>query len=206
MRSNLDLLIEAFDCKIVDVNHYCQDCSKGCEEVIPTYNCEKQMNIQNIEKILEEFKNANNIANTTIMLLIDEIKRENDLKVGEPTAGSVILDYKKLSKKEQRRVFTSCFGLDKIGDSIDAKLILVSLIVSTYLAMKKKDSSKTIRDAINMLVEGCPNKIPEEYLDKLEVICDEFAYGVTAGNTFGLKNISEIKAKVHEILANVLPF
>jgi hypothetical protein len=54
MNEKLKLLIDAFDCEIVEMNHYCENCGKSCEEVIPTFNCKEQMKTSNIEKILEE--------------------------------------------------------------------------------------------------------------------------------------------------------
>jgi hypothetical protein len=208
MNEKLKLLIDAFDCEIVEVNHYCENCGKSCEEVIPTFNCKEQMTTSNIEKILEEFRNANNIQNNAIALVLDELKRDNQVdtsKMPENSPTKVITDYQNLSLEDKKRVYNTLFGLGSFGDKIDPKLMLVSFVVSTLCVMKKQDETKTMRDAINLLTEGS-QFASEKYKETLEIVCEDFAFGVHIGNTFGLKTLKEVKDKVHEILGQNLPF
>jgi hypothetical protein len=208
MNEKLKLLIDAFDCEIVEVNHYCENCGKSCEEVIPTFNCTEQMKTSNIEKILEEFRNANNIQNNAIALVLDELKRDNQVDTSnmpENSPTKVITDYQNLSLEDKKRVYNTLFGLGSFGDKIDPKLMLVSFVVSTLCVMKKQDETKTMRDAINLLTEGS-QFASEKFKETLEVVCEDFAFGVHIGNTFGLKTLKEVKEKVHEILGQNLPF
>ena len=202
--SKLKPLIDAFGLEFVneeDVNVYCENCNKECKELIETFNCNEQMNNANLEKILTEFQNCNNLINNTITVLIDEMKRDTN---GEQTVNTVINSFNSLSKKDQGVVFRRLFGLDNLGSKVDSKLLLLSFIVSTHILLKKKDPNSTIRKAIDLLVDH-PNA-KDDYKDKLEFMAEEFAYGVEEGNTFGLKNVSEVKQKVNEIISHLLPF
>ena len=104
------------------------------------------------------------------------------------------------------------YGLGYLGDKIDNKLILISLICSFTLMVRKQNPSVTVMDCIKKLTdyESLPMNIKSSHVGKfyenLAIVCESFMYGVTEGNTFGLKNGLELKNKVTEIINNQVPF
>ncbi len=104
------------------------------------------------------------------------------------------------------------FGLGMLGDKIDNKLILVSLICSFVLAARKKDKNITVLDCVKKLTDYESLTMDDKvngigkYYENLAIICESFLYGVSEGNTFGLKSAADLKAKVKDILSNYTPF
>ena len=125
-----------------------------------------------------------------------------------PDAASVIKDYRSLTPEERVAVFQTLFSLGNYGEAIDNKLILISLIGSITLAMKKKNPEADPYMAIDKLIDlkALNNGITEEYKEILALYVGEFLGGVKTGNTFGIKSAADIKAKINEILQQYIPF
>lgn len=126
-------------------------------------------------------------------------------------ADSIATAYRNLPIEEKKKVYNKLFSLDQLGPIIDNKLILISLIVSFVLAARKNQPELTVLDGIKRLVEvnmvnSYLQSHMDEYLEKLAIIVEDYMVGVNKGNTFGIKTAAELKAKVNELLNNLMPF
>lgn len=201
------------------MNHLCQSCPKDCEEVIPTYNCKYQMENEKRELLVEflnEFKNVHATMYHNIDNIIEELKNapQQQVLVQQPRVANmatVISDFEQLSFTDKRTVYHSLFSLGHIGDAIDNKLILISLIGSFYIKAKEKSPEITVLDAVNKLIDDTSLVTDnfshiQAYKEKIAILVEDFVYGVNKGNTFGIKNAAELRVKVNEIVKQQLPF
>lgn len=202
------------------MNHYCQNCPNLCEEIIPTYNCEFQMNNTKVlVELLKTYKEAHSTMYYSMDAIIEELSKQVDQEPiapqvvtikPEPSVEGILSDYKQLSFNDKRLVFNKLFNLGFMGDSIDNKLILISLIGSFYLKAKEKNPSMTMLEAVKTLVdeESLPTDIKEkeQLIDSLAILTEEFVGNVQKGNTFGIKNAKDLKDKVNEIIKSRVPF
>lgn len=197
------------------MNNLCYNCKEQCEEIIPTFNCKFQKMSENdktelLIEFLNEFKNVHSTMYHNIDNIIEELKQRKEVIQRPVNVSTVIEDYQNLSFDDKKLVYNKMFSLGFLGESIDNKLILVSLIGSFYLAAKTKSPELTITQAIDKLVDadklGLDYKEIQANKEKLALIVEDFLYGVNKGNTFGLKNATELRTKVNEILAQRVPF
>lgn len=180
------------------MNNYCLSCKNSCEEVIPTFNCK----FQNMDKneVLSDWMRLNIQLQEQNQKVIELLKQEPEL------------NNKDMTFQDKQVVYDKEFSLGFLGDKIDNKLILISLICSFVLMARKKDSSLTVLDCVKKLTDyeqlASVDKfgIDGKFYESLAVICESFLYGVTEGNTFGIKNAKDLKDKVKEILSNRVPF
>lgn len=191
------------------MNDYCHNCSKQCDELIPTYNCEFQMNEVNkglLINALEELKASHSLIEKSATTMLNVLKSDQNkvtnfnLNIGALPFNNRCVEYQKE------------FGLGNLGIKIDNKLILVSLICSFVLAARKKNPAISVLDCVKTLtdyetlLEDDPIGEIRKYYENLAILCESFLYGVEEGNTFGLKNAKDLKNKVAEILSTRLPF
>lgn len=94
------------------------------------------------------------------------------------------------------------YSLGYMGSDINSKFAVISLIgYLTYLC-RKKNPIVTYYQVVKKIAG---QSLPEDALQGLAVVCEDFAYGCMQFPTFGLKG-KEIPTKVREILLNSLPF
>lgn len=194
------------------MNEFCYLCNKLCEEVIPTYNCKFQMEEKNelLVECLNEFKNAHATMYHNVDAIIEALKNCKPEVITETKY--IAQSVNDLSFNERGAEYERTFGLGNLGEKIDNKLILISLICSFVLAARKKDPNIKVIDCVKKLTDyeslSMNDRTGEtgKYYENLAIVCDSFLYGVTEGNTFGLKSAVDLKTKVMEILAQRQPF
>lgn len=197
------------------MTNLCHYCPNLCEEIIPTYNCKFQMEGDKKELLIEflsEFKKVHATMDRNVDAIIEELSNSKTEVVKEVETKYVMQDIGDLPFLERGAAYEREFGLGQLGEKIDNKLILVSLICSFVLAARKKDPNITVLDCVKKLTDyeslAMNDRVGEtgRYYENLAIICDSFLYGVSEGNTFGLKSAADLKAKVKEILSNYTPF
>lgn len=158
----------------------------------------------NKEEILNHLCDASHLldnAKDIFEILTKELKTEQPVVKIEP-----------LTRTERGAYYEKEYGLGNLGTKIDNKLILVSLICSFTLMARAQNPSMTVMEVIKKLTNyetiAMDDKYGEEgkFYENLAITCESFMYGVTEGNTFGLKTGKEVRDKVIEIISNRLPF
>lgn len=161
-------------------------------------------------EFLNEFKNVHATMYHNVDAIINELGNSKPEIVKE--IQYVPQNIGDLEFNERGAAYEREFGLGQLGEKIDNKLILVSLICSFVLAARKKDPNITVLDCVKKLTDyeslAMNDRVGEtgRYYENLAIICDSFLYGVSEGNTFGLKSATDLKAKVKDILSNYMPF
>lgn len=117
------------------------------------------------------------------------------------------------SNFEERVVeYETTYGLGKLGEKIDNKLCLISLICSFVLIARKNNPNVTVLECVKKLTDYesldyvSKNDELVKFYENLAIVSESFLYGVSEGNTFGLKNAKEVKDKILEIINTRLPF
>ena len=166
------------------------------------------MEEKTIEQLQEEYLNLVESQRALEMKMLEKImEQSNKIKKVE-----VPINYKSLPYTDRGALYGKYFGLGFLGNKIDDKLILISLICSFVLAARKKDPTITVLDCVKKLTDYETLSFQERaygegnFYENLAIVCEDFIYGIDTGNTFGLKNAVELKAKVKEILHNRVPF
>lgn len=192
------------------MNDFCNNCKNSCEEVIPTFNCKFQM--EEKKELLIEFLNEFKNVHATMYHNVDAIINELSNTKPEIVREVLTRDIGDLEFNERGAAYEREFGLGNLGSKIDNKLILVSLICSFVLAARKKDPAVTVLDCVKKLTDYESLSMTDKtgmigkYYENLAIICESFLYGVSEGNTFGLKTAADLKLKVNDILSTRVPF
>lgn len=192
------------------MNEFCSTCKNSCEELIPTYQCNEQMNKKGLTEILEELKNVHSVLYYNMDDLIKEVNSEVSEVKNNPTIDSVVTDFHKLSFEDKKHAFKKMVTLGNMGENIESKVFLITLITTFYVEIKKKSPEKTITDVVNFLVEEQSlinlQSEKERVKESLILLCEEFAIGSSKGNTFGLKGTEALKTKINELVQQIIPF
>lgn len=101
-----------------------------------------------------------------------------------------------------KRLYNETFSLRYLGNDISSKFALISLIAYIVTKLKEKKPNVTYYQVIYKIANGI---VPQDCIELLSIICEDFAYGCTEFPTFGLKD-SEIPNKIKEILLQWVPF
>lgn len=110
---------------------------------------------------------------------------------------------KNLTYQEKAKIYNENFSLGYINSDINEKLALIALIGYTVMKIKKKTPTATYLQVVYKIASGMC--IPEDFLDTIAVIAEDFSYGCTNFPTFGLKD-KEIIPKIKDILNKYVPF
>lgn len=103
--------------------------------------------------------------------------------------------------EEIKEFYNKYFSLNFFGTDISNKFALISLIC--YLVFKLRPKSPKITPLL--LLNKINNKVPDNIIQALAIMCENFGYGCTEFPTFGIKD-KEIPAKIKELLDNYIPF
>lgn len=102
----------------------------------------------------------------------------------------------------KQAVYKKYFSLNYLGNDISNKFALISLVCHLTRLIRKKKSSWTYLQTIQLLNKKC---ISSEQEESLAIICEDFAYGCTEFITFGLKD-ADVPSKIQELLTMHIPF
>jgi len=118
----------------------------------------------------------------------------------------------KLDYIEKQKVYSRLFGLGCMGDeSLDTKIVLISLIAITWFKLKEKNSKITPLEILIKITGETKDTIkgPSFYykvLENLSILTEDLCYGHKTASTCGLKSSQEIITKIKETLNTWTPF
>lgn len=104
---------------------------------------------------------------------------------------------------ELRRFYKEHFSIGYLGDSLENKLALISLICYVTYKARLKKPDVTYYQIIMKVTNGMG--LTEDAIKALAIICEDFGYMCKDFPIFGLKG-NDVIVKIREILANWLPF
>lgn len=110
---------------------------------------------------------------------------------------------KKLTFKEKAAFYNEHFSIGYINSDINEKLALISLIGYAVKKVREKNPDATFCQVVYKIASGMG--IPEDFLDTISIIAEDFSYGCTDFPKFGLKD-KEIIPKIKEIFNKYVPF
>lgn len=110
------------------------------------------------------------------------------------------------SYEDLKNIYNRYFTLSGIDGDIDNKFALISLICLLTNASKKKHPNASCYQIIMKVLESSNNSMPDDYINGLSIVCEDFMKGSTKFNACGLKTASEMIVKINEILNKWLPF
>lgn len=113
-----------------------------------------------------------------------------------------------LKFKEKRDYFFSNYSLGALSsNSINEKLILISLLSFVYFKMKEKTPTVTVLDVLKSITKQKPdNSSYYQMIESLAIVVEDLCYGSSIADNCGLKSSQEIINKIKEILGQWLPF
>lgn len=109
----------------------------------------------------------------------------------------------KLSYKQLAQLYNKYFSLGNLGGNINLKFALISLLGNIVTQLKKKNPDVTYYEILNKIATG--TGAPDEFIQVVAIIAEDFAYNCTDFPTFDLKP-KEMITKIKEILNMYLPF
>lgn len=105
--------------------------------------------------------------------------------------------------EELNNFYKEHFSIGFLGDSLDNKLALISLICYVTYKAKLKKPDVTYYQVIMKITNG--QGLTEDVVKALAIICEDFGYMCKEFSTFGLKG-NDVVLKIRELLNNWLPF
>lgn len=104
--------------------------------------------------------------------------------------------------EEMQRMYSKYFSLGYLNTDINTKFALISLTcyLKQKLSLKKPDITH-----YQIIKKIMGDRIPEDFIKGLAVICSDFGYCCTEFPTFGLED-RQIPEKIKEILLKWIPF
>lgn len=108
-----------------------------------------------------------------------------------------------MTYKELKGFYEDYFVIGHLNVDITEKFALIALICHVVKGLKRKKPDVTYYKVVYKLCEN--SGFPEEFINGLAIICEDFAKGSKEFPTFNLKG-KEITAKIREILNSYLPF
>lgn len=103
--------------------------------------------------------------------------------------------------KEIKEFYDKYFSLKFFGSDINNKFALISLICYLVYKMHPKNPKITPLALLNKI----NSNVPDNIIQALAIMCENFGYGCTEFPTFGIED-KKIPAKIKELLKNYVPF
>lgn len=104
--------------------------------------------------------------------------------------------------KELQSFYSTYFSIGYLGKDFNTRVALIALICHVTEKLRKKYPNITHYKVIKKIIE---DKVPNQFIVGLSIICYNFSYGCTEFPTFGLQD-KEIPRKIKSILLEWLPF
>lgn len=113
-----------------------------------------------------------------------------------------------MSYQEKNEVFSKVFSLGTFSsDTVNDKVILISLTSLLYIKMKAKKQSVTpLQILMKISEQKADNSIFYQMLETLSVLVEEFSFQCKTASPYGLKTTQEIINKIKELLSAWIPF
>lgn len=124
------------------------------------------------------------------------------------STNNIINTLQNMNYEEKADVYSYIYSLGTFSsDTVNDKIILVSLISLLYIKMKTKNSKVTPLQIILKITGQKPdNSIYYQMLETLAIIVEEFSFNCKTASPYGLKTSKEIINKINEILSAWIPF
>ena len=107
--------------------------------------------------------------------------------------------------KEQRDLYHDNFSLHFLGNDINNKFALISLVAYLVYKLRPKNPDVTEWSVLCKINGAGPTSIPDDILKRRAIICEDFGDGCTSFPTFGIAE-KDIPAKIKELLEKYVPF
>lgn len=112
------------------------------------------------------------------------------------------LDYEK-----RKSVYSRLFGLGVFeGESLDSKLVLISLVAITWLKLKEKNPKIVPLEILEKVTSELKGTLYHKVLEDLSILVEDLCYGHRTASSCGLKSSQEIINKIKETLNTWTPF
>lgn len=109
-----------------------------------------------------------------------------------------------LTYEEKKDIYRDNFTLGYLGNDINKKFTLLSLVcLVTYLA-KQKDPDATPYSMLKKINKG-DTTLPDSFIHAIAIQCEDLMYGCESFPTFGVPN-KEIISTIKKLLNEYLPF
>lgn len=106
---------------------------------------------------------------------------------------------------ELKDIYYRYFSLRGIAGEIDNKFALISLIGFLTHQARMKTPDATCYQVIRKVTDGKLN-LPDELINGLAIVCEDFMAGSTKYNACGCKSAKEMIDQINVILEKWLPF
>lgn len=112
-----------------------------------------------------------------------------------------------LDYTDKKDVFSRNYSLDVIGDDLNDKIVLISLVALTYSKLKVQSPLITPLEILCKITnQSKDNTCFFKLLESISIIVEDFSLGIIKIDSCGLKNSNEIIGKIKEILGKWMPF
>lgn len=101
-----------------------------------------------------------------------------------------------------QEIYSQYFSFGNLGISFDSKLALLSMLAHLKEQLSAKKPDVTHYQVLKNIVD---NRLPEDVIKGIAVVCSDMSYGCKEFPTFGLNN-KQMVAKIKELADNYLPF
>lgn len=120
----------------------------------------------------------------------------------------VITTLQNMSYEEKLDVYREVYFLGTFSsDTVNDKVILISLISLLYIKMKQKNPKVTPLQIIMKITgQEADGTIYYKMLETLSIMVEEFSWQCKTASPYGLKTSKEIINKIKEILSVWIPF
>lgn len=102
-----------------------------------------------------------------------------------------------------KTVYGKYFSLGYLNTDINSKFALISLV--NYITVKLNKPTKPVTQLAVLNKINSDLKLPQEFIDGLSVVCEDFAYGCKTFPTFGIED-KKIVSTIKNILEKYVPF
>lgn len=114
-----------------------------------------------------------------------------------------------MSYEKKKDLYGDVFSLGVLNnaETVNDKLILLSLISYTYLKLKEKNPKTTVLEILLKITKQEPDQSYFYYfLEALAILVEELCFQSKEADNCGLKSSQEIINKIKEILNSWSPF
>lgn len=106
----------------------------------------------------------------------------------------------------KKELYDKLFSLGVMGEHMDNKLILISLLGLTYQKVKEKNPNVTPFAILQQISGKYKDDLYKQTLEALSILVQDFVFGHVEISSCGLKSSNEIIEKIKQILNTWTPF